>query len=281
MLLLAPMTSDAQTGEETDAEGDERDARVSSFVLLPAETLFEPLSADPRWPRVSASYLNFVDDPELDTVGSVALGGAIPLFHAPLPFEGGWELGFQAGVFSIFDLDAPSNDLINTDFWVGIPISARWGIFSFTIRPHHQSSHLGDEYLLRGPTDRMDLSYEAVDGILSFDLWEWGRIYGGGGYLVDRDPETLGRKYTQLGVELTSPLMFRHMRFIASGDMQRREHTDWRTDYSARAGIQFESRRFGGRRLQLVAEYYNGQNPNGQFFERQIEYYGAGIHFHY
>jgi hypothetical protein len=257
-------------------------AQDGDFQFLPEEALFEPLSADPRWPRFSASYLDFVDDPELESVGSVALGGSLPLFHAPLPFEGQWEIGLQSGVFSIFDLDSDSNDLINTDFWFGVPISARWSAFSLTIRPHHQSSHLGDEFLLRDTADRIDISYEAVDGILSLDLWSWGRVYGGGGYLLDRDPETLGRKYVQAGVELNGPLLFGFMRPIVVGDAQRREHSDWRTDYSARAGFQFENRWIkGGRRLQLLAEYYDGQNPNGQFFSRRIEYRGVGLHFHY
>jgi len=265
---------------EVDEQGESSE-RTDGFVFLPNHTLFEPLSADPRWPRFSVSYLDFRNDPELDSVGSVAMGGSIPFFHAPLPFGGRWELGVQAGVFSIFDLDSDSNDLINTDFWVGIPLSARWNFFSMTIRPHHQSSHLGDEFLLRGGADRIDISFEAVDGLISIDLWKWGRIYGGGGYLVDRDPETLARKYVQTGVELDGPLWFGFLRPIAAGDFQRREDSDWRTDYSARAGIQFENRRLGKRRIQLLAEYYKGRNPNGQFFDRRIEYFGLGLHVHF
>ncbi len=63
--------------------------------------------------------------------------------------------------------------------------------------------------------------------------------------------------------------------------MQRHEEADWDTDYSLRAGLQFENRRLGGRRLQLLGEYYRGRNPNGQFFAREIEYLGVGLFFHY
>ena len=94
-------------------------------------------------------------------MGSVAFGGLLPLVQGPLPGEGRWELGFQAGVFSIFDMSSDSKDLINTDFWVGVPITARWGWFSTMMRVYHQSSHLGDEFLLRGGVDRVNLSYEA------------------------------------------------------------------------------------------------------------------------
>jgi hypothetical protein len=270
----------AETPPEAEAETPPEE-ESSGFVFLPNRPLFEPLTGDPRWPRFSASYLDFEDDPELETVGSVAMGGSIPFFQAPLFFGGRWEVGVQAGIFSIFDLDSSSSDLVNTDFWVGLPLSARWGLLSLTVRPHHQSSHLGDEYLLRGGTDRIDISFEAVDGILSVDLWSWGRIYGGGGYLVDRDPESLERKYVQTGVELNGPLWFGVFRAIAAGDFQRREASEWRTDYSARAGIQFENSRLGRRRIQLLAEYYKGRNPNGQFFDRELEYFGVGLHAHF
>lgn len=37
------------------------------------------------------------------------------------------EVGIQAGVFSIFDLDAESYDLINADYTVGVPLSFKKG----------------------------------------------------------------------------------------------------------------------------------------------------------
>lgn len=84
------------------------------------------------------------------------------------------------GVFSIFDLNADSSDLINSDFFVGLPISARYGPLSAQVRVFHQSSHLGDEFLLRGPVDRINLSYEGADLRLSVKPWNWLRFYAGG-----------------------------------------------------------------------------------------------------
>ena len=34
-----------------------------------------------------------------------------------------------------------------------------------------------------------------------------------------------------------------------------------------------------GRRWGLLFEAYKGPSPYGQFFRRDVEYYGAGIHF--
>jgi len=61
----------------------------------------------------------------LKNVASVTFGESIALYRNRAPFGGLWEVGFQAGVFSIFDLDGPSFDLINTDFAGGITASYR------------------------------------------------------------------------------------------------------------------------------------------------------------
>jgi hypothetical protein len=259
-------------------------AEAEGIVLLPETALFEPLLADPRWPTFSAAYQRYRDDPELEDVGAVSFGGLLPLVQGPLFGEGRWDVGLQAGVFSIFDLDADSLDLVNSDFSVGVPVTARFGPFSLLVRGYHQSSHLGDEYLLRNRVQRINLQFEAVDGIASLDLGGWGRLYGGGGYLVHREPEDLEPRYVQAGVELASPWAFfgDRVRPVAALDTQRREEADWRTDYSVRAGFQLESpERFGRRRLLLLAEYYDGRSPNGQFFEREIEFFGVGAHFQF
>jgi hypothetical protein len=150
------------------------------------------------------------------------------------------------------------------------------------IRPYHQSSHLGDEFLLRDRTERIDVSFEAVDALLSIDLWTWGRIYGGGGILLHRDPGDIERRSVQAGIELSSPwaLFSGRVRPFAALDVQRAEENEYRSDYSARVGFQLENPRLlRGRRLQLYGEYFKGFSPNGQFFTRQIEYFGGGFQF--
>ena len=54
------------------------------------------------------------------------------------------------------------------------------GDFTWLVRVYHQSSHLGDEYLLRNRVDRVNLSFEVVDALVSYDPFEWLRLYGAG-----------------------------------------------------------------------------------------------------
>lgn len=251
--------------------------------LLPKRELFDPLLADPRWPHFAASQHFYLDDDELTRVAGVSFGESIPLLGFDMPGPGRGELGFQAAVFSIFDLDSDSFDLVNSDFLVGLTGAWRRGRFSMLARVLHQSSHLGDEFLLRSRVDRINVSYESLDVLLSFEPWDFLRVYGGGGALLRRDPEDLERGLAQGGFELVSPRAFLagHVRPLLALDVQGREESGWEADLSLRAGVQIESPSLLSQRLQILLEYYDGRSPNGQFFRRELEYLGLGAHLHF
>lgn len=254
--------------------------------VMPGGTLFTPLISDPRWPHFGASYQyhfkqhRFQDIGELRNVAAVSLGESFSLYRGRLG-DGWWEVGVQAGVFSVFDLDAESFDLINSDYLVGVPVSYRRGNLSAMLRVAHESSHLGDELLLREDApERVGISFEVVDLRVS---WEPGplRVYAGGGYLFDVHPD-LERWLVQYGVEFRSPWPPPEAgwRPILGVEVQQREETDWNIDLSLRAGVQFDGI-LAPRNLQLLLEYYRGHSPNGQFFTEKIESLGIGLHFHF
>jgi hypothetical protein len=253
-------------------------------TFLPQSLLFYPLLADPRWPHFSASYQDYINNDQLKDVGSANFGETFSIYRFSGPWSSVMEFGIQAGVFSIFDLDASSKDLINADYFVGIPLTFKKENFSDMLRVFHQSSHLGDEFILRGRAkERINLSYESVDNILSYDLPLGFRIYGGGGYLFDQDPSDLEPWSTQAGVEFRNPVSWFGGMFspIVAVDIQNRQESNWDTDLSLRAGFQLENRDILSRKMMLLFEYYNGKSPNGQFFEQSIEYFGIGLHFFY
>ena len=248
---------------------------------LPSEVLFEPLIADPRWPRFSASLQFYQGDDELDTVGSANFGGTLPLY--------GWEtgagplqVGLQAGVFSIFDFNSDTTALINADYFVGLPLTFRNGDFSAQLRLYHQSSHLGDEFLLRSRVDRINLSYEVVDALLSIDVFDALRLYGGGGAIVRSEPD-LDAGLVQGGFELTSPdpWLGSELFPIAALNVAAAAEQGWEPDYALSAGFDIRAGFLAERRLLFLFEYFNGQSPNGQFFEEELEYFGTGLQFYF
>lgn len=251
-------------------------------VFLPRDLLFSSLLADPRWPHFSASYQQHSNN-DLEKVGSATFGETFSVYRFAGPWNSQMEVGLQAGVFSIFDLAADSHDLINADYLVALPLSFKKNNFSAMSRIFHQSSHLGDEFVLRGDTgERINFSYEGFDTLLSYNLPFGFRLYGGGGYLFDRTPDELDPWIAQGGVEFTSPAAWLNgsIRPIAAVDLQGRQSNDWNSDVSLRAGIQLENPDFLSRKLRIMLEYYKGSSPNGQFYIRdEEEYFGIGLHF--
>ncbi|OQW31230.1 MAG: hypothetical protein A4E20_14870 [Nitrospira sp. SG-bin2] len=91
---------------------------------FPKDDVFRPLMADPKQPQFFASWqaVRVRTDRTSVNIGSVGFGENFGVYTRR---EGcnGWQAGVLAGVFSQFNLDAPSSDLINADYIVGIPLS--------------------------------------------------------------------------------------------------------------------------------------------------------------
>ena len=295
LLSEIPGVNAVKTSEATSQQlssGTTASATESTILptgLLPRGHLFKPLVADPRWAHFSAAYRNYQSN-NFDgrDIGSVSLGETIPFYRSNFGQSTvQWETGLQAGVFSDFNLDASSSDLVNTDFIAAVYSSMRADKFSAFGRIYHQSSHLGDEFLLRkihtSKFERENLSYEGADLKLSYELPYGVRVYGGGGGLFHKEPSELKIWSAQYGIEFRSPwrIDFASMRPIVAADIKNYDENNWSTDVSARAGVEFENSAVLGRKLQILAEYYNGYTPSGQFYKEKVEYIGVGAHYHF
>jgi uncharacterized protein DUF1207 len=253
--------------------------------FLPRDLLFAPFHADPRWPHFSGAYRHVTYGQEPTKTFGANFGETFALYRNAAPLDGQWEIVIQAGVFSTFNVGSSSIDLQNADYTVGLLTSYRTGPFSGFLRLHHQSSHLGDEFILNSqtPINRINLSFEELDMKLSYELFAWLRVYGGGGMLVDQYPKDLKGGTSQVGTELTSPwtLWGGKVRPVAYADFQANARSNWRVASSVMAGLQFENARIGDRKLQVLGEYFSGPSPNGQFYTHNTEWFGLGIHLYY
>jgi Protein of unknown function (DUF1207) len=270
------------TATKSDKTSPPKVLSVLQTGMFPGGTLFDPLVADPRWPHFGASYQYYLSGGGLKDAASVSFGETLTMYRDRLG-PGWWETGVQAGVFAVFDVGTPSKDLINADYFVGFFTTYKISDFAAMARVFHQSSHLGDEFLLRQTnTQRVNLSYEAVDLKLSYQLTDMFRIYGGGGYLFDQEPSSLEPWSTQYGLEFRSrwPGPDARVRPIAAVDVQNRQENDWHADVSVRAGVELEGV-LPGRHIQLLLEYFRGHSPNGQFYRDKVDYLGLGVHFHF
>ena len=281
--------SPAATTATLEADGGaESESVLYQTGLMPSGHLFKPLLADPRWAHFSAAYHNFqTANFDGKHIGTVSFGETIPFYRSNFGDSMNyWELGIQAAVFSDFNLGASSSDLLNTDFIPALYWSFRSGQFSGFGRIFHQSSHLGDEFLLRKVNtkfERINLSYEGADLRLSYEFPYQVRLYAGGGGLFHKEPADLKIWSAQYGLEFRSPwrLESLSLRPIIATDVKNFEENDWAFDVSVRAGFEFENFQLANRRLQFLAEYFNGFSPSGQFYKEKIEYFGIGAHYHF
>lgn len=260
-------------------------------IPFPDGDVFRPLFADPKQPQTFATLqaVKIRDSKTSATVGSVGFGENFG-FYSRRDGCNGWQVGLLAGVFSQFDMNAPSSDLINTDYVVGIPVSWRSGLFSTRVRLYHQSTHLGDEFVLHNPgVNRVNYSYEEAEAILSLDApGGWGRVYAGGGYLLHREPANLDRLKVQAGVELRGPTWSSGpIDRILSGplvvtpvlgaDFKTFEQLNWSLNTNVVGGLEF-ARAGALRRFRVLINYYHGNNPYGQFYGQKVESVGLGIY---
>lgn len=261
-------------------------ARADVDFLAPARTFGEPI-ADPRWPRFGASWQEYNDDVFLDSVGAVAVGGSFAVFREnldsaapPSESQRQWEIGVQGAVFGTYEPTERSQDLFNSDWQAGLYFAARRGDLSGIIRLWHQSSHLGDEFLLKNPqVIRRNFTFESVSGLAGYEPSSWSRLYAGGGVIFDENPAAFGDWFVQYGAEVRSPQAFAggHARPFAAIDVQHHQAADWQADVSIAVGLEVRDPQRDGPTLRLMLEFYDGRNLNGQFFAGDARYIGAGM----
>lgn len=268
-----------------DVPGDNRIERDTGgrTVLFPQDQLFYPPMASPKEPRTHATYLRLNLAEDNINMGSVGFGDSFGLARWPgWGSEDAWQLNISGVVLAQFNLDSDSNDLINADYIIGLPLSYRNGPWSARARLFHQSSHLGDEFLLlpQEPdldVTRINLSFETVELLGAWE-WEGIQLTAGHSYIINSytglKPNSL-----QAGIDYQrrEPIFKPSIRLFASVLYHTWEETDWNSDVNVKAGINISSPYAEKRGIQIYGEYYNGNLPFGQFYKIRAEYYGAGI----
>ena len=294
-VCFMPMPASAQLPQPSECGFLIHAREGRGFSPLPQGDIFCPLIADPKETRSFVAYQRGkstdqqTSRPEGDSVtlapfdtdiGAIGVGDAIGLarWSGSRPGDG-VQLSLAAGVFAQFDLASSSFDLINADYVIGLPLTFRNSGFSGRLRIYHQSSHLGDEFLLSAAPERINLSFESAELILS-QAFGGLRVYGGGEYFFNRDPAELDPLLAHAGAELRLGVNGRRS-VVAAVDLKSSEEQEWKPSWSGRAGFEIGWGRdpeHPPRVLRLLGEFYRGPSPYGQFYREHIRYWGLGLH---
>jgi hypothetical protein len=285
--LAAAPSADAQTVGATRCSPGVHESESSGAVLFPNDHIFCALVADPKEPSTFISFLRgkfrTLDDPSgVETgIAAIGVGDNFGLARSGGPDAGdGLQVDVIGAIFAQFDVGSASTDLINADYIIGVPVSFRRGAFSLRTKLYHQSSHLGDEFVLRDSgIDRENLSFESLEVLASVEAGPL-RIYGGGERVLRREPQALAAKIFHGGFEVRTTADA-SAQLVAGLDVKAPELHDWSPATNVRAGIAL--RRSGseghpGRLVTFLLELHEGPSPYGQFFQDDVSYVGFGVH---
>ena len=273
-------------------------------VLLPDNDVFRPLLADPREPRFYADYRriyfrggsNMLAEGHGNEINAalVAFGGAFGIWGLRQPRGcDGIQVSMFGAVFAQFNLDTPSFDLLNADYLVGPELTLRSGRWSGRVRFYHQSSHLGDEFLLNygiaHGVQRQDLSFEIADAFVSVEDG-WWRFYLGGGLVVisSSTPDLISTPaFLQWGLELRGPawhpwdwLGKTRLRPIFGANFSSVQAVGWTPNVSLAGGLEW-GWPGGAHRARLLLEYQRAALLFSQFFFERTQNFGVQLQFEF
>lgn len=268
--------------------------RVNGIWFPQTTVLFQPLIADPREPYNYAAY-RYGDKVIGKQVASVGIGDDFPLFRWRDVFRwrGDLQIGIQGGVWAVFNYSHIPNkkkhescELVNTDYFLGIPLTYAYDRWSFRARLYHISSHLGDEFIVNHPSylhRRKNPSYEALEFMSSYQLSGHLRTYFGPGIIFHSDPtfpmKTFFAKYgTELRI-LGQKLYYHQLYgtpFLAI-HLENWQVRHWNLDLFVKLGYEFSKLQGVGRKLRLYIDYHHGYSYEGQFFLDRTQYGEAGF----
>jgi len=264
----------------------ETDTSDKTNIFLPRGNLFHPLIADPKELRFSLSYRPYQDAHQYlsqkTEIFAGSLGDMFGLYRS-VSNSGGysWQANISGGIYGEFDLKTSSYYLVDNDYFIGFPFTFRNGPASYRLNFYHQSSHVGDEYVLHSNIARIELSYEALNFIASYEWTKW-RIYYGGEVVVQNEPGNYKPVTVQGGMEYYGTDNFLlEGRIVGALDLKCTQENNWPLNASFKAGVQFDGPDPHGRSIRFLLEGYDGFSPYGQFYNNRMRYVGLEITFEY
>jgi len=258
-------------------------------IWFPQQTeLFLPLIANPRQAIYSIGYRGNDKVCGRKAV-AVSLGDDFPIYRwlDVFKWHGDLQIGIEAGIWSVFNIDVKGynpqggTELVNTDFYVGIPLTYAVNKWAFRFRVYHVSSHLGDEFMVNHPGfRRVNPSFEVIDFFTSFQAYEALRLYIGPGAIVHSDRSfPMKWYYLEYGLETRfgGTKMYYHKlygTFFAAAHLSHWQRHHMKPNGTYVLGYEWSKLQGVGRKIRIMGEFHHGYSLEGQFFRKHTHYWG-------
>lgn len=261
-------------------------------IIDPAEEKFLPelnsffptMLAQPHILGYSVGYRSY--DKVFKSSIPVSIGDQFSLLQITSQSYGCLYLGIEACVWAIFDARAKSLSLINADYFVALPFTYMNDEFSARLRVFHESSHLGDEFLIENPQIlRKNPSMEVLDLSLAYEPLDGLQLFLGYSTVL-RSDEYFKVKSNSFyyGVNCffdcakIQILNIEAYPYIAAY-FTNQENNNWKLDGSLVIGYQWD--KSYGRKLRVYLMSHNGFSAEGQFVKRRSKYISFNIMYGY
>lgn len=254
---------------------------------LPRGSIFPTRYLDPAANQQGISLLSYEvegDSQQLIYV-PVTLGMRQQFLRSTMTDSRKWEVGMEFTIFSQFSIvdagEAFMGGLQNADYRVS-------GVFNYAFKPKrllrvslfHQSSHLGDDYIIRNFIDSATLrtlNYEQLDFTYLRSNGAW-KIYGLLGYNIS--PHTIRKRLLlQGGADWRARFSkFSELAWVGGLDMKIYEHNDYQPNLRFGLGIELARQRLP--LMKLLLSYYQGNLPYSTLEYQQVRLAGLSLVLH-
>jgi len=260
-------------------------ADIEGDWLPELSPFFPTMLAQPHIVGYSAGYRTYDKVFKISCL-PVSIGDQFSLYQFKTQVHGQLYFGIEACVWAIFEARAKSLSLINADYYIALPLTYINGHFSTRLRLFHQSSHLGDEFLLEhGQIERLNPSMEVVDLSIAYDFND--RLTGFVGFSkVIRSDDSYKLKQNGIYYGFNYLLdMFKIQLcnleaspYIATYFMNL-EDNDWKLDSSMAIGYQWD--KLYGHKFRIFLQGHSGYSHEGQFSTKRTQYVALKIQYGY
>lgn len=263
------------------------DIAIGNFEggFLPELNPFFPtMLAQPHILGYSAGYRSY--DKVFKSTLPVSIGDQFSLYQFKLHSSAGLYFGIEACVWAIFEAKTKSLSLINADYFIGLPITYINDKFSSRLRIFHQSSHLGDEFLLENPRIvRVNPSMEGIDLSLAYEPSDSLVCFMGYTRII-RSDDSYKVKPNSFYYGFNCFLDFAKIQtFHVEGTpyiatyIENNQNNDWKFDTSVAVGYQWNKNY--GRKLRIFVKGHDGFSSEGQFSRRRSSYVSVNLLYGY
>ncbi len=254
---------------------------------LPAQRLLPPGTAAFELPIASPRASGFVGRIVAVSRGESSFGpgteaDVVLAENLPVLRLGGeqrpWTVDFGVGTQARFSLTDPKSSLISNDWTVGFDVSGQIGRAGVAAQIYHESSHLGDEYVDRFGTRRLDWTREVLMGWVGIPAGQATLRIALGSVLVDQ--LGLARTLAAVAVDYRGRDGYvgrTPARLVAGIFTEAAAATRWRLSTSFRIAVELGPQ--GGNRLALGLVAHDGLSTQRQFYQNESRYVGTEIRF--